>query len=389
MATYYGDSYGGVMSAELADKNARAAREQDALRLILGIAQQRRSNALAEREFQANQERVVTQLAQQKKEFDFKKDLAIKGMEADAATLEFNKAKQTAIERQAADALLFKREQLKSNEKIAGDQMRYEQTENLFSDAMEEAESGTLLDPYDAETAYPTLDPKRREAVIRRSKQVHEQQAYDYEAAKKIANTLNYQTELEAKVAEDKSAKSWNIFKSEATEIANRRKELEQLKLLTKKFGNKEYQSVIIFDSQSGKYVPLIKPPQTFRDKYPQRIQQDPGGGYTGSDIGRLRQMESEPAGGYTGSNLGNLRMSESEPMQEPYTPPVGSQPIPPDPFTPPVGSRPMQDQSGLHPLAKRVFQLVKEGLSEEDAVRVAEEELARQSVNMGNAWPY
>lgn len=370
MPTYYGDSYGGVMSAELADKNARASREQEALRLILGLAQQRKANALAERQFQANQEQVISQLAQQKKAFDLNKDLAYKGMEADAARLEFEKTKQSAVERQATEALTFKREQLKSNEKIAGDQMRYEQTENLFSDAMEEAESGTLLDPYDAETAYPNLDPRRREAVVRRSKEVHQQQSQDYEAANAIANTLNYQSELESKVEEDKAAKPWSLLKSESKEAANRRKELEQLKLLTKKFSDKKYQSVIVFDSQSGKYVPLIRPPQTFRDKYPQRIQQSPGGGYTGS-------------------NLGNVRMLESEPMQEPYTPPVGSQPIPPEPFTPPVGSRPMKDQSGLHPLAKRVFQLVKEGLSEEDAVRVAEEELSRQSVNMGNAWPY
>lgn len=369
MPTYYGDSYGGVMSAELADKNARAAREQDALRLILGIAQQRKANALAERQFQANQQQVVTQLAQQQKEFDLRKDLAIKGMDADAARLAFEKSKQAAIERQAADTLLFKRDQLKSNEKIAGDQMRYEQTENLFADAMEEAESGTLLDPFDAETAYPNLDPRRREAVVRRSKEVHQQQAQDYEAANAIANTLNYQSELEAKVEEDKATKPWAFFKSESKEAANRRKELEQLKLLTKKFSDKKYQSVIVFDSQSGKYVPLIRPPQTFRDKYPQRIQQSPGGGYTGS-------------------NLGNLRMMESEPMQDPYTPPVGSQPIPPEPFTPPVGSRPMQDER-VHPLAKRVLQLIKEGLTEEEAVRAAEEEMARLSVDMGNAWPY
>ena len=101
MPTYYGDSYGQIAALEQADQRAADARSQDALRLIMGLRQQKLQNERAEREFQLNQQKLITDLARRQEAFDTDKALALKGLEADAARLEFDKIKQQAIEKEA------------------------------------------------------------------------------------------------------------------------------------------------------------------------------------------------------------------------------------------------------------------------------------------------
>src|SRR5687767_3247570 len=118
MPTYYGDSYGQIAALEQADQRAADARSQDALRLIMGLRQQKLQNERAEREFQLNQQKLITDLARRQEAFDTDKALALKGLEADAARLEFDKIKQQAIEKEAANNLAFKRESLAADQRF-------------------------------------------------------------------------------------------------------------------------------------------------------------------------------------------------------------------------------------------------------------------------------
>lgn len=369
MPFVYGDSYGGLQAAKQAEVNSSNAYSLQLMSLIAGMRQQEQQNSRFERQFRAEQEGLITDLARKQQQFDIEKDLAYKGMAVKDAALEFEKTKEAAMAKRAEDMLLFRRSELDANTKFADTQRKDQQSETTFADAMDEAESGVLFDPFDAEQSFPDLDTKKRDVVVRRSKQVYEEQANQYKMAEAIAKTFNAQMSLEQKINEYGPDSMWNNARHTAEEKkaqANRKIALDQLKGITAKYKDKKFQTLVAFDEESGQYIPLAKQPKTFREMYPDRVQSQ--------GMGRVREVDSEAA------------PTELDLSPQSYDEATGAVGLP---FTPPVGSRPMQDPmvaagltvpQGVDPRAQLVAEFMSRGMPLDQAIVMADNAMQGQA---------
>lgn len=398
MPTYYGDSYGGVMAAERADRNARSAKHQDALRLVMGLRQQHVANQMAEKQFQASQEVALSQLAQQQKAFEQNKTLLYKGMEADAARLEFEKEKFKVGTQEAADYLKFNQEQIKANNEVKIDQAKKKEAESIYNQVRS---MGVAVDPFDADQLFgDTIDPKRKDLLVRETNDIYEEQKKRYDMASSIAELLNAQSDLKRKTEE--YAKNETTYGKHVSKVAERKANetnllrLKELKARTAAYLDPDGQlskraMPFITVDENGLYVPLIQKPKTFRELNPQS-------GDSGAGLGKVRELdreEPEPViqrsapqsyDEATGFNPADVMMSAG------LTP----QPLPMTPPGAPV-SRPMWDMGiGAPPVTDPRLELVKgfqaRGVPRAQAIVMADEALKgmllQQQMNAGRFRP-
>lgn len=374
--TYYGDSYGGVMSAELQDKNARAARSQDAMRLIMGLRQHHQINKAAEKQFQATQEQTIARLAQQQRQFDEQKALDIKGLEADASKLEFEKEKANFATQRAAELLKFDQDQLKADQQFNVDQGKKDEAETMYEQVRR---MGVAVDPYDADQLFGgIIDPKRKDLLVRETTGKYQEQKKKFDMAAGIANLLNAQSELKQKT--DEYAKNETFYGkhiSKADERKANETNLLRLKELKSRTAgwldpsgelSKRAMPLITVD-ENGLYVPLVQQPKTFRELNPDQSQ----------GLGRVRSMERE----------------EPEPTDFPpqsYDEATGAVGLP---FTPRMNSMPMQDTSsgnlmmdagllapqGVDPREALVAEFIARGIPPRQAVVMADNAMQGQGL--------
>jgi hypothetical protein len=261
----YGDSYSAVQAADLSERNASLDRGQRSLSMLLGVLQNRKANAIEEEKLQQNADIAQQHLAQSQEQLDWQKALTQKGLQADAAKLDFEHAKQAFVEKHAAQLLLMDQgrqalEERKIKAMEGNNPTTERRNEFLFKQAVDDADNGKFRDEEEVGQAYPNLDPTQRGAIARRSQVAYEQKANVYGYADKVAKVLNHYDELDQKikVEDDKHyferAKN-SDYKNWVKERASLGEHVAKIK------GNKNFQNIVVFDGDAGKYIPVMTDP--------------------------------------------------------------------------------------------------------------------------------
>lgn len=284
MATIVGDSYGQVTGLRQAQDNADTARSQEAARLAAQLRQQAIQNQQQERQFQQNSQLLIHNLAREQQDFDFRKLLATKKLDADAADLDFRKTHEQFLQRKALEDLDFRKSELNANKEFAQQQYTTQKQDaensDLFALAVDEAKEGLFADGFEIEKAYPTLPKEKRNALARISSSVYKQKENDALSAEQLAKTLNYRQQLDQKIKEFNSADKWYSWRKSPEDVKaheNRVKEKAQLDPIANRYeSDKKLNTMVIFDGESGQYVSIVKRPQSYREIAPPDVESDP-----------------------------------------------------------------------------------------------------------------
>lgn len=314
MPTYYGDSYGQVMSAELSDNNARAARTQEAIKLIAGLRQQAVQNQMQERQFQQNQETLSKQFMQRQQALDSEKILADKRLTADAADLDFKKTHEKFLVQKWGEEMNFKEIQAAEDARLYEQEQGINEAEGLYDQV---SRMGAAVDPYDANRLFgDKIDPKRKEMLVRQTTGAFEEQNNQYNLATNIAAALNRQQEVENHINEYVAGVGNNQSMTKAEKKAQevRVAHLKELKGKTASFRNakgdlKSQVNQLLTVDEDGNYIPLIKKPKTFRDLYPEPVTD------SGASLGKIREMDREEAPADLGSYAAWMNPSQNGPQ--------------------------------------------------------------------------
>lgn len=398
MATIFGDSYGGVQAAAQAATNADSQRQQEAFRLIAQLRQQKIENAKEERNFQVNQQRYFTDLANHQQSLDREKELTFTKLKADEANLALRKKTQDFAEQKFGEEMIFSKDQAKSNAQLYEQEQGKKEAESLYNQVFN---MGAKVEPYDAEKLFGNkISPKQKEMLVAGTTKQFDDQQNDYDLANFVSKSLNKQRDLKDKI-DSYDADVKNKVLKKADEINDQRIRLAQLndqkaktsKYRTPKGDLSSLANKLLTIDENGDYVPIVKKPKTFRDLYPEPVTD------SGASLGKIREMDSEAPPADLGSYAAWMNPQNGAQSTGTGNPLVDAGLVDPQyPVTPQSApaSRPMWDlgiapepqQSSVDPRTALVMKLMDKGMSIEDARKAANRYLQAQEQSTWFATP-
>lgn len=238
----YGDSYSAVQAADLQERQAQRDSGQRSLQMLLGVMANRKQQEMQAKQLAINAQATAENLSQAKQEFAFREDLARKRLMADAAQLDFDKSKQTFMEKQAEDNFMLA---LTESQRIDEGQSR-----RLKIEESKEARLGRDLDA--------GLQDAQRQSDLD-----YQDQVEAFQEMSAVADKKNRKLELEKSMKESEEKNPWYSFSNKEYDSMKLEKDDLDRELSTLA-SDKRYANVTKWDSKSGKYIPVMTEPKRF-----------------------------------------------------------------------------------------------------------------------------